>query len=264
MSTPRALVTNDDGIGSAGLRRLAQVAVDCGLDVVVAAPARDTSGASASLTAVEADGRVVTEEVSLDGLDGVPAFAVQAVPGFIALIATRGAFGPPPDVVLSGINLGANTGHAILHSGTVGAAMTACVSGCRALAVSIGIGPAFHWDTAAELAREALEHLLEAPRPVVFNLNVPNVELASLLGLRRGRLADFGAVQTTIAEIGEGYVKVAVADIDADMEAGSDAALIAAGYASITPLEPLCEAVDCDLSWVATVRVPSVAGRRTM
>jgi 5'-nucleotidase len=247
----RALVTNDDGIASEGLRQLARMAADLGLEVVVAAPARDSSGASASLTAVEADGRVVVEPRSLPGLDGVPAFAVHAVPAFIALIATRGAFGPPPDVVLSGVNLGHNTGHAVLHSGTVGAAMTACTAGRSALAVSIGAGPDVHWETAAGLAREALLHLLDVPGPLVLNLNVPNVAPAGVRGLRRARLAGFGAVQTTVAEAGEGFVKIAVADVDAELEEGTDAALLAAGYASITPLAPICEDDDVELAWTA-------------
>ena len=252
MSGLRALVTNDDGISSEGLPALARVALDLGLQVVVAAPRQDTSGASASLTAVEADGRVVVERRELPALDSVPAFAVGAVPGFIALIASRGAFGPPPDVVLSGVNLGHNTGHAILHSGTVGAAMTACTTGRRALAVSIGAGASVHWATAGEAARRTLPHLLEADEPVVWNLNVPNVAPASVRGLRRARLADFGAVQTNIAEVGEGYVKVAVADVDAELEPDTDAALLAAGYASITPLVPICEAVHEELAWLTS------------
>ena len=67
-------------------------------------------------------------------------YGVDAAPGFIALIASRGAFGPPPALVLSGINRGLNTGHAVLHSGTVGAAMTGRVNDCRALAVSLDVG----------------------------------------------------------------------------------------------------------------------------
>src|SRR5439155_17990517 len=125
--------------------------------------------------------------------------------------------------------------------GTVGAAMTACTAGRSALAVSIGAGAIVHWETAAGVAREALVHLLDAPAPLVFNLNVPNVDPAGLRGLRQARLADFGAVQTTVAEAGEGFVKIAVADVEAELEEGTDAAFLAAGYASVTPLAPICE-----------------------
>ena len=119
----RALITNDDGVDSAGIRALARVAVDAGLDAFVAAPSWDSSGAAASLTAVEHDGRFLLHEVTYDELPEVVVFAVEAAPAFIVRAAATGAFGPPPEIVLSGINRGPNTGHAVLHSGTVGAAL---------------------------------------------------------------------------------------------------------------------------------------------
>jgi len=148
----RVLVTNDDGVDSPGIRALAGVAADAGLDVVVAAPSWDSSGASASLTAVQDDGRVVVEERRYDELPNVPVVAVEGAPAFISRAGLRGAFGDPPDVVLSGINVGANTGGAVLHSGTVGAVLTAAGSGCRGLAVSLDIGGPLHWETAAAFA----------------------------------------------------------------------------------------------------------------
>src|SRR5947209_10702198 len=116
-----ALVTNDDGVDSPGIRALAAVAVRSGLDVVVAAPSWNSTGASASLTAVEKDGRFLVEDRTFDELPDLPVFAVEGAPAFIVRAAVRGAFGDPPDIVLSGINWGTNTGHAVLHSGTVGA-----------------------------------------------------------------------------------------------------------------------------------------------
>ena len=154
--TLRVLVTNDDGISSEGIRHLALVAQAAGPDVVVAAPRDQASGSSASLTAVEAEGRILVEDRHLDGLDGVPTYAVAATPGFITLIATRGAFGRVPDVVMSGINKGANTGTAILHSGTVGVALTAGTNGCRALAVSLAGESPTNWETAARVTSQVL------------------------------------------------------------------------------------------------------------
>ena len=253
----RCLVTNDDGIGSEGLRVLALVALEAGLEVVVAAPMREASGASASITAVEEDGRFVVERRRLPGLeDACAVLAVGGLPAFIALTGMRGAFGPPPDVVLSGINNGPNTGYAVLHSGTVGAALTASTFGARAMAVSLnvrtrtvsgaGVAPsartAPHWETAAELARRTLPSLLASEPGTVLNVNAPNVAPGEMRGFERARLARFGAVQTNVAERGEGYVKVALAEIDAEYEPGSDAALIAAGYGTITPLAAVCEA----------------------
>jgi 5'-nucleotidase len=236
----RALITNDDGFDSEGLFWLASAAVEAGFEVVVAAPMRDSSGTSASLTAVEADGRIVVEERTLPGLAHVPGYGVAAAPGFIALIATRGAFGPAPDVVLSGINRGLNTGNAVLHSGTVGAAMTARVHGCRALAVSIAVGDPVHWATAAQIGRTAMGWLREIDDSVVLNLNVPNAPVADVRGIRQGTLARFGSVQTTIAESGKGWVRLGVVDDERPFQPGTDAALVADGYASITALEPLC------------------------
>jgi 5'-nucleotidase len=253
----RCLVTNDDGIGSEGLRVLALVALEAGLEVVVAAPMQECSGASASITAVEQDGHFVVEPRSLPGLDEACAvLAVGGLPAFIALTGMRGAFGPPPDIVLSGINNGPNTGYAVLHSGTAGAALTASTFGARAMAVSLnvrmrspsgaGVAPSAsappHWETAAEVARRALPLLLESEAGTVLNVNAPNIAPADLRGFERARLARFGAVQTNVSERGEGFFKVALAEIEAEYEPGTDAALIAAGYATITPLTAVCEA----------------------
>src|SRR5215469_4750340 len=125
MAGMRALITNDDGIGSVGLRLLAEVAAGAGLEVTVAAPDTERSGSGTGLSALEPGGRLRLAEQALPGLDGIRAVAVQASPAFIVYAATGGAFGPVPDIVLSGINVGPNVGHAVLHSGTVGAALTA-------------------------------------------------------------------------------------------------------------------------------------------
>lgn len=236
----RALVTNDDGVDSPGLRALAGAAIACGLDVVVAAPGWDSSGASASLTAVERDGRLVVDQREWPELPGATVFAVEAAPAFITRVGIHGGFGVPPDVVLSGVNRGPNTGHAVLHSGTVGAALTASTHGCRAVAVSIGVGSRIHWDTAADVARRVIPWAVNAPRAAVLNVNVPNVPLDELRGLCRAELAAFGAVQTNITEVGKGYVKLAYSDVDVDHEPGTDAALLAAGWACFTPLLSTC------------------------
>ena len=253
----RALVTNDDGIGSEGIRQLALTAVGLGLDVVVAAPFHDTSGASASLLAVQDDDRIVVERRRLEGLDDVPTYAVAAAPGYITLLAVREAFGPPPDIVLSGINRGLNAGHAILHSGTVGAALTGSTLGRPGVAVSLETGwpqeaAVLHWETAAHVAAQVIPWVVDpsglgSGEPLVLNVNAPNVEVGDVRGLCRARLAAFGAVQTNVEERGEGWVRVTVADVGARLEPGTDAALVADGYASVTPLRPICEAADVDL-----------------
>src|SRR6185312_8366341 len=95
----RILVTNDDGIESPGLQALASAARAAGHEVVV--------------------------------------YAVPAAPAYIVILSTLGVFGPSPDLVLSGVNPGANAGRAVLHSGTVGAALTAVARGLHGMAVSL-------------------------------------------------------------------------------------------------------------------------------
>jgi 5'-nucleotidase len=238
----RALVTNDDGVDSPGIQLLAGVGHERGLEVIVVAPAWDTSGASASLTAVQHDGQLRLDPRSYAGLPDVDVYAVEAAPAFIVRAAAAGAFGPPPDVVLSGINNGPNTGHAILHSGTVGAALTAATFGLRAMAVSIGAAPQPHWATGAAYAKVALDWLLDADEPAVLNVNVPDLPVEDVREFEHASLAAFGAVQTNITDAGEGYVKLAYEEVAADYEPGTDAAALRDGRACYTPLIAVCEA----------------------
>ncbi|WP_210481808.1 5'/3'-nucleotidase SurE [Naasia sp. SYSU D00948] len=241
----RALITNDDGIDSPGIWALANAARDAGLDVVVAAPSTEFSGSSASIIAQQEDGRIRFRRHDVPALDGIETYAVDAAPALIALVAAHGNFGAVPDVVLSGINRGANIGRVVLHSGTVGAALTAAVNGIRALAVSLDVGlrPAeHHWGTAAALAGRLLPFLADEKPGAVFNLNVPNVPPDTLPELREARLARFGVVQTTMTEPFEGDVRLAVADTEAPAEPGSDAACLAEGIAPVTRIEPVDDA----------------------
>jgi 5'-nucleotidase len=247
----RVLVTNDDGVDSPGLRALARTAVAAGHEVVVAAPAHEASGSGAALSAVDAAGRVVVEPRDLPTLDGVPAFAVAASPAFIVLLGTRGAFGEPPEVVLSGINLGANTGIAVIHSGTVGAALTAVNNGCRAMAVSLDVGlrpdAVPLWESAATTAADLLPLVTHPAGPLgayALNVNVPNRPVGDLRGVRRATLATFGVVQMTMLEQGHGYVKMSLEQSDAALEAGSDESWLLDGYVAVTPVRPTCEAID--------------------
>jgi 5'-nucleotidase len=238
----RTLVTNDDGIDSPGLHSLAAAAVAEGHAVTIAAPARQSSGSSASIIAAEEDGRIKIERRSLPGLEGVPAFAVRGAPGLIALIAAHGAFGEVPDLVLSGINHGANVGRAILHSGTVGAALTGGLNGAHALAISLDVGfdpEEFEWDAAATVTRTLLPFLLAQAPGTVINLNVPNSSTTP--EIRECTLAPFGIVQTHMHEDGEQHVRLAVEDLPNEPEPGSDAALLAQGFATITSITPVSQ-----------------------
>src|SRR5690606_26682121 len=112
-------------------------------------PAVESSGASASLLGREDDGRLVVDHRLPPGApDDIESYAVRAAPALIVFVAAYGGFGPVPDVVLSGVNKGANTGHAVLHSGTVGAALSASTHGIRSMAVSLSDPEPKHWETA--------------------------------------------------------------------------------------------------------------------
>ncbi|GAA3464032.1 5'/3'-nucleotidase SurE [Saccharothrix longispora] len=248
----RVLITNDDGIDSPGLAALARGAVEHGWDTVVAAPARESSGTSAGLTAAEDDRRIVVERRQLPDLPDVPAYAVSAHPGLIAMVATQGAFGDPPDIVLSGVNRGANVGRAVLHSGTVGAALTASINGVRAMAVSLDVGldvdVPHHWDTAVAVASGLFDRLAALPPGSVLNLNVPNAAEpdASWAEPKRAGLAEFGAVQSRVKDTDDGSIDIASVAVEGDLPPGSDAAVLAGGHPTVTALRSVSEDADLE------------------
>jgi 5'-nucleotidase len=238
----RVLITNDDGIDAPGLSALAEAAAHAGFDVTVAAPAVQSSGSSASIMATQEGGRIAVERRTLSAVPDVPAFAVQGGPGLIALIAARGAFGEPADVVLSGVNHGANVGRAILHSGTVGAALTGGLNGARAMAVSLDVGmnpDECHWGTAADAAISLVPELTARDAGTVINVNVPNSERPR--GIRESMLAPFGIVHMALAESDDRFVRLAVEELPNVPTEDSDAAHLANGWITVTGIESITE-----------------------
>lgn len=248
----RALITNDDGVFSDGIALLARVAVAAGLDVVVAAPHEERSGAGASLTGMGTDSHLGVSPGLIDGLGEVPVFAVQASPALIAFVATRGAFGDPPDILLSGINHGPNTGAAVLHSGTVGAALTASTHGLPAMAVSLATIDPQNWDTAELVTQKTVEWVIDhGSSDWVLNVNIPDVPRSELKGVASAPLARFGAVQAEIGDRGEDFVTVRFDEIHAEDDDDSDAGAIARKWATVTALRAPCTVGDVDLSALA-------------
>jgi 5'-nucleotidase len=194
----RILVTNDDGIDSVGLHVLARRLAPLG-EVLIVAPDREYSGFSAALGTLH----LLQPEVQQCEIPGVgESWAVTGPPALCVYFARLGAFGDV-DVVVSGINPGVNTGRAIYHSGTVGAALTARNGGIPAIAVSQSVhgfgveGQGWdemledqQWDTAAEVAAAATEALLadlpdDAP---AININVPNCAVEEIDGWRHAEV----------------------------------------------------------------------------
>ncbi len=244
----RALITNDDGIDSPGLSALAAGARDAGFDVVVAAPHVDASGVGGSVLAVRDGDRTRLHHRELPDLPGVPAFAVEGHPAFIVHSAGRGWLDPMPDVVLSGINIGSNLGHAVLHSGTIGAALAAGLHGWRALAVSLGIPLVTpqrpHWESVLHVLPDVLDVLLAAPDGTVLSLNVPDLPVAELRPLREARLAQFGSVRVRVDHVAgdDGDVLHGhAAELAAQPEPDTDTALLAEGHPTLTELQSVSD-----------------------
>ncbi len=235
-------MTNDDGIHSPGLHVMARRLVDDGYRVRVVAPEHNASGASASIGILPADRRLPAPLVDLPELAGIEARTIPGPPGLAVLAARAGAFGPPPDVVVSGINSGSNTGQLVLHSGTVGAALTAQNFGGLGLAVSLEAGEEWHWDTAASIAADVLRWMLHAVPPrTVINLNVPGRPLDQVRGLRAARLAPIGQVQVASTSISLDDLQTVFEASRGDAPPDSDTALLAAGFATHTALRGVAE-----------------------
>lgn len=195
----RIMVTNDDGIDSIGLHVLVRALTTLRGDheVVVVAPDREFSGAGASLGALHLI-RPEVLEASIPDCD-VEAWAVTGPPGLCVMFSRLGAFGGPFDLIVSGINPGANVGRAVYHSGTIGACLTGRNGHVSGIAVSQAVsnwgveGQAWdelivdqYWETAAECAKTMAQALLDdMPTDcVVVNLNVPDVPIDQVKGWR--------------------------------------------------------------------------------
>jgi 5'/3'-nucleotidase len=251
----RILVTNDDGVHAPGLvalvRALAGWTAEAGHELVVVAPLANYSGASAAVGTVYERESVGFRRIHIEGAEAVPVFGLDATPALTVIIGAFGAFGPPPDLVVSGINLGVNVGRSVLHSGTVGAALTAAQHGLRGLAVSMRSQPLpHHWETVTAVALAVVPAALEAPPSTVLNLNVPTVALSELRGIVAGQVGDVGIVKGAeavmlspvagIVELIRGTAIPALGDTTGE-DPADDAALVGAGFATLTALHGVGE-----------------------
>ncbi|MEX2454311.1 MAG: 5'/3'-nucleotidase SurE [Rhodospirillaceae bacterium] len=229
---PRILVTNDDGIDSPGLRVLARRLAER-FEVVVAAPDADMSGSGTGIGRIGPDG-VELQTVEMDGME---AYAIAGPPGLAVMANALGAFGRQADLVVSGINAGVNTGHSVIHSGTVGAALTARTFGARGLAVSLTPSDPWHWDTAAAVALDIAAWMLaNDDAPTVLNVNVPAVPLSGIAGVSWAGLDDFGHFRVASTDESGGRVVFDVEAGDSAPRPDSDSALCRARHVTLTPL----------------------------
>jgi 5'-nucleotidase len=231
----RVLITNDDGVDAPGLAALADELHLLGFEVVVAAPMGNRSGSGAALGAVDDGTTIAVRRAGPIGKAGLEGFAVDAPPAMIAHAISSGAMGAPPDAVVSGINDGHNTGRGILHSGTVGAALTAASLGVPSLAVSTGHQPESRFDTAARFAGVVLGLMHELAGVPALNLNVPSLDMDEIMGVREGHTHGLGVsdVAYEYDSLGFSVRKIRNRDIES---LAADAMLVQAGYVSLSRL----------------------------
>ncbi|MDQ2825688.1 MAG: 5'/3'-nucleotidase SurE, partial [Actinomycetota bacterium] len=167
------------------------------------------------------------------------AYSVAGPPALAVLAARVGELGPiahAASVVASGVNLGANTGAAVLHSGTVGAALAAANLGLSGLAVSMATMRPVHLDTATVVAAAALDRLAGSPPGTVLNVNVPDLPLDRLKGICQAPLACFGTLETIVRERGTEPFTVQIRGRDVEPDPGSDSAMLREGWVTVTSL----------------------------
>src|SRR5881275_1065444 len=176
----RILLSNDDGYFAPGLERLAATLAEHA-EITVVAPERDRSGASNSLTL----DRPLTVRRAPNGF-----FSVNGTPTDCVHIAVTGLLDFTPDMVVSGINLGANMGDDTIYSGTLAAAAEGFLLGIPSVAVSLTSKAGEHFESAIGVALELVERLARAPfgEPVLLNVNVPDVAPDRLRGIEVTRL----------------------------------------------------------------------------
>lgn len=229
----RIIITNDDGVDSPGLQLLA-IELDKHHEVIVAAPSTDRSGAGTGIGHFDPVNGVDLHRVDIGG---PLAYSVDGPPGLAVLAAALGAFGDPPDLVVSGVNAGINTGHSVIHSGTVGGALTARTFGYDGLAVSLYPSDPWHWESAVSVAGSAVDWILRRPgEPIVLNVNVPAMPIEEVRGSHWADLDDFGYFRVATAEVEASKLQFQVGPGEETINPASDTALIRDGFVTVTPL----------------------------
>jgi 5'-nucleotidase len=228
----RLLVSNDDGYFSPGITLLAERLSALG-EVTVVAPERDRTGASNSLTL----DRPLTARRAANGF-----YFVNGTPTDCVHLAVTGLLGFLPDIVVSGVNLGANMGDDTIYSGTVAAATEGYLLGIPSLAVSLASKAGRHFETAAGLAAQLVARIARAPlaEPVLLNINVPDVAAEALEGIeitRLGRRHKAEPVVRVETPRGDTAYWIGAAGDAQDAGPGTDFFAVAANRVSLTPLQ---------------------------
>jgi len=225
------LISNDDGYRAPGIRCLAE-ALKAVAEVTVVAPERDRSGASNSLT-LDSPLRARQAENGYTYVEGTPTDCVH--------LAITGLLEQEPDMVVSGINAGANLGDDVIYSGTVAAAMEGRFLGLPSIAVSLASFQPTHFETAAKVILVLLDRLKCEPIPAetILNVNVPDLPFEQLAGWQVTRLGNRHKSEPVIRQTdprGRPIYWVGPAGPEQDAGPGTDFHAIRNGFVSVTPI----------------------------
>jgi 5'-nucleotidase len=228
----RILVSNDDGVFSPGIRALANEMALMG-EAIVVAPDRNRSGSSNSLT--------LTRPLRVKKLDN-GYYSVEGTPTDCVHLALTGFLSSPVDIVVSGINDGANLGDDILYSGTVAAAVEGRYLGLPAIAFSMVGDNIQYYDTGAAIARQLITKLTQdmLPPQTILNVNIPDLPLGKIGGIAVTRLGTRHGAEPMIKECdprGRSIYWIGPPGLEADAGPGTDFYAISQNYVSITPLQ---------------------------
>lgn len=228
----RILISNDDGVSAPGIAALYDALADY-CECVVIAPDQDKSGASSSLTL----DRPLHPHTLTNGF-----ISINGTPTDCVHLGLNGLLEQQPDMVVSGINLGANLGDDVLYSGTVAAALEGRFLDRPSFAFSLVSRQVDNLPTAAFFARKLLEaHAsLNLPPRTVLNVNIPNLPLAKIRGIQLTRLGHRARAAAPVRVVDPrgkaGYWIAAAGDVE-DGGPGTDFHAVMQGYVSITPLQ---------------------------
>jgi len=228
----RILLSNDDGYFAPGLATLAE-ALRPIAEIVVVAPERNRSGASNSLTL----DRPLSVREAANGF-----YYVNGTPTDCVHLAVTGMLDFVPDMIISGINDGANMGDDTIYSGTVAAAMEGYLLDIPSIAVSMSQHGAQHFDTAARVVIDLVHRYAKKafPPPVLMNVNVPDVPFDQIKGMQITRLGKRHKAESVIKSStprGETVYWVGAAGAAQDAGEGTDFYAVSQNLVSITPLQ---------------------------
>ena len=225
------LVSNDDGYQAPGILSLAEALRELGR-VVIVAPDRNRSGASSSLT-LTAPINTIPRGEDIYAVEGTPADCIN--------VALGGLVSFKPDLVVSGINDGPNMADDSIYSGTVAAAVEGRFLALPSIAVSMATFHPVHFDTAASITVDLVRKIKQAdfPTNTVLNVNVPDVPLDQIKGLRATRLGSRSAPEPAAEHPnprGQAMYWLGPAGLEDDNTNGTDFHAVSEGYVSVTPL----------------------------